>query len=253
MKPTGQKAMKAEKELFSFGRYLQSTRMEKKISLEKVSAETRIAVNTLKLIEKEDLEALPAEVFVRGFLRAFARAVGADAGEAVRLYDARLKLESKLSGVSRLARGSALRHWRNLFLSVIAWLGVIVLTLYGFSYFQDRMRLSEKPEMHALNDKSGDQSTQEAQGSNAPKGSATNQSEKLRLTVKAVEDLWIKVIIDNQAPNEYNLRAGENLELEASEGYNLLIGNAGGCELKLNGQPVSISGRIGEIVSLQLP
>jgi len=245
--------MKAEKELFSFGRYLQSIRMEKKISLGKVSAETRIAVQTLKLIEKEDLEALPAEVFVRGFLRAFARAVGADAGEAVRLYDARLKLEIKLSGAGRLAAGSALRHWRNLVLSVIAWLGVIVLTLYGFSYFQDRMRLSEKPEMHALNDKSGDTPTQEAQGSNAPKGSPTNQSEKLILTVSAVEDLWIKVIIDNQAPNEYNLRAGENLELEASQGYNLLIGNAGGCELKLNGQPVSISGRIGEIVSLQLP
>lgn len=245
--------MKGEKELFSFGRYLQSMRMEKKISLGKVSAETRIAVTILKLIEKEDLEALPAEVFVRGFLRAFAQAVGADGGEAVRLYDARLNLESKLSGTVRLSGESALGLWRNLVLSVTALLAVIVLTLYGFSYFQERMRLSERPEMPVLNDKSGDTLTQNAQGSNAPKGSATNQSEKLILTISAVEDLWIKVIIDNKAPSEYNLKSGENLELEASSGYNLLIGNAGGCELKLNGQPVSISGRIGEIVSLQLP
>lgn len=245
--------MKPEKELFSFGRYLQSIRMEKKISLEKVSEETRIAVGTLKIIEKEDLEALPAEVFVRGFLRAFAHAVGADAAEAVKLYEARLNLESKLSGAARFSGRSAIRLWRNMFLSVVALLSVIILSLYGFSYFQNQMRLSETPEMHGLNDKSGEPLTQDAQGSNTPKGSPTNQSAKLILTIIAVEDLWVKVIIDNKAPDEYNLSAGENLELEASVGYNLLIGNAGACELKFNGEPVSISGKFGEIVSLQLP
>ena len=245
--------MKPEKELFSFGRYLQSIRMEKKISLKKVSEETRIAVQMLQLIEKEDLEALPADVFVRGFLRAFAHAVGADAGEAVKLYDARLKLESELSDAARFSGRSAIKLWRHMFLSVVALLSVILLSLYGYSYFQNQMRLSEAPEMQGLSDKSGDTLNRDAQGSNAPKGSPTNQSEKLILTIIAVEDLWVKVIIDNKAPNEYNLGYGENLELEASVGYNLLIGNAGACELKLNGEPVSISGKIGEIVSLQLP
>ena len=245
--------MKPEKELFSFGRYLQSIRLEKKISLQKVSEETRIAIQNLKLIEKEDLEALPAEVFVRGFLRAFANAVGADAGEAVKLYDARLNLESKLSGAGRFAGGSSIKFWRNMALSVLAWLGVIALSLYGFSYFQSRVRLAETSEMHAIGDKSGDALTQDVQGSNAPESPRENQFKKLRLTITAVEDLWIKVIIDNEAPNEYNLISGEQLELEASVGYNLLIGNAGGCELKLNGKPVPISGKIGEVVSLQLP
>lgn len=245
--------MKPEKKLLSFGRYLQSIRMEKKISLEKVSQDTRIAVGTLRVIEKEDLEALPAEVFVRGFLRAFAKAVGADAVEAVKLYDARLKLESELTGEGRLSQRSGIRLWRNMVLAVTAWLGVILLSLYGFSYFQNQMRLPETPEMHTAGDKSGETLNQNAQGSDAPKGSPPNQSGKLILTIIAVEDLWVKVIIDNEAPNEYNLSSGENLELEAAVGYNLLIGNAGGCELKLNGEPVSISGKIGEIVSLQLP
>ena len=245
--------MKPEKELFSFGRYLQSIRTEKKISLAKVSEETRIAVRNLELIEKEDLEALPAEVFVRGFLRAFARAVGADGGEAVKLYNARLKLESKLSGAGRFSGISSLRFWRNMALAVLAWLMVIVLSLYGFSYFESRNQLTETSEIHAVREKAGDASTQDAQETNIPKGPRPNQFEKLLLTITAVEDLWVKVIIDNEAPNEYNLSSGEHLELEASIGYNLLIGNAGGCELKLNGQPVSISGKIGEVVSLQLP
>jgi cytoskeleton protein RodZ len=245
--------MKPEKEFFSFGRYLQSIRLEKKISLEKVSQETRIAVRNLQLIEKEDLETLPAEVFVRGFLRAFAHAVGADAGEAVRLYDARLKLKSKLSGEGRFSERSSIRLWRHMVLAVLALLSVVVLSIYGFSYFQNQMRLSETSAIHAFSDKSEKALIQDAQGSNAPKDSPTNQFEKLILTIVAVEDLWVKVIIDNKAPNEYNLSSGEHLELEASMGYNLLIGNAGGCELKLNGKPLSISGKIGEVVSLQLP
>jgi cytoskeletal protein RodZ len=76
--------MKTEKESFSFGRYLQSMRLEKKITLENVSEETRIAVSNIQLIEKEDLEALPDEVFVKGFLRSYARAIGADGDEAVK-------------------------------------------------------------------------------------------------------------------------------------------------------------------------
>jgi cytoskeleton protein RodZ len=245
--------MKPEKELFSFGRYLQSIRLEKKISLAKVSEETRIAVRNLQLIEKEDLEALPAEVFVRGFLRAFARAVGADGEEAVKLYDARLNLESKLSGAGRLSGRSPIRFWRHMAFAVLAWLSVISLSLYGFSYFQNQMQLTKTSEIHAVSDKSGDASTTDVQVSNPPKGPRTNQFDKLSLTIIAVEDLWVKVIIDNEAPNEYSLSSGEHLELEASVGYNLLIGNAGGCELKLNGQPVTISGKIGEVVSLQLP
>jgi len=246
--------MKPEKAFFSFGRYLQSTRMERKISLEKVSEETRISVRNLQLIEKEDLESLPAEVFVRGFLRGFARAVGADPAEAVKLYDARLELKNKLTVEGRFSERSSIRLWRNMALSVFALLSVIVLTLYGFSYFQNRVRLSETSKTDAISDKSQEAlPRQDAQGSDAPKGSPTNQFDKLVLSITAAEDIWVKVIIDNKAPKEYNLSSGEQLELEASMGYNLLIGNAGGCELKLNGEPVSISGKIGEIVSLQLP
>lgn len=245
--------MEAEKELFSFGRYLQSIRMDKKISLEKVSEETRIALRNLQLIEKEDLEALPSEVFVRGFLRAFARAVGADGGEAVRLYDARLNLEKELSGADRFSGRTSAKLWRDMVLSLAALLGVICLSLYGFSYFQNRMRVPHASPAHPVGDISGAALTQPAQETDKPEGFSPNQFEKLQLTIIAVEELWIKVIIDNQAPKEYNLNPGDNLELEAAAGYNLLIGNAGGCELKLNGKPVTISGKIGEVVSLQLP
>ena len=89
--------------------------------------------------------------------------------------------------------------------------------------------------------------------SNAQKSVSTESVEKLILQITAVEDTWIKVIIDNKDPNEYNLSAGDHMEIEALAGYNLLIGNAAGLVLKLNEKPIPISGKIGEVVSIQLP
>lgn len=245
--------MKTEKESISFGRYLQSIRLEKKISLEKVSEETRIGMGLLQIIEKEDLEALPAEVFVRGFLRSFAKAVGADEGEAVRLYQSRLDMEHTLADAGSFSGRSAIKFWRYLILSVAALMSVMALSIYGVSYFQNLVHMPETAEKQEAGEKpegalTGDQHISK------PRESATTETvEKLILQITAVEDTWIKVIIDYKEPNEYNLSAGEQMELEALAGYNLLIGNAAGLVLKLNEKPIPISGKIGEVVSIQLP
>ena len=92
--------MKPEKESFSFGYYLQSIRLDKNITLESVAEETRIAISNLTLIEKEDIASLPDAVFVKGFLRSYAQAIGADPNEAVRLYEARLNMKSRMEETS---------------------------------------------------------------------------------------------------------------------------------------------------------
>ena len=245
--------MKPGKESFLFGYYLQSIRLEKNISLETVAEETRIAISNLTLIEKEDLESLPDSVFVKGFLRSYAKAIGADANEAVRLYEARLNMENRLDDVGRVSAKSTLSPWRNLMLSIIVVLGLIALSLFGVSYFQHQTPLHEStetsgnsentPETHSANRKYSDTKT------DIPPETLT----KLVLQINALEDTWVKIIVDNQEPKEYNLRSGDQLEEEASTGYNLLIGNASGLELKLNGESVAISGKVGEIVNIQLP
>ena len=245
--------MKTEKESFSFGRYLQSMRLEKKINLEKVSEETRIAISNLRLIEKEDLEALPDEVFVKGFLRSYASAIGADGDEAVKLYEARLNMISRLAAAGSFSPRSSLFAWRNLILSIIVILAVIVLTLYGVSYFQGRMPEPEIAEAPAVSEHSKAVPSRQETDSSVKKGATTKPLEKLVLHITAVDDTWIKVIVDNKDSREYNLTSGEKLEMEASAGFNLLIGNAGGLKMEFNGKPIKISGKVGEVVNIQLP
>jgi cytoskeleton protein RodZ len=245
--------MKIEKESYSFGRYLQSMRLEKKITLEEVSGETRIAVRNLLLIEKEDLEALPDDVFVKGFLRSYARAIGADGDEAVKLYKARINMESRLIDAGRFSPRSSLIAWRNLILAIATVIAVIALTLYGVSYFQSRVLQPETIETLAASEHSEEPLPRPENDTIAKKGSSPKLLKKLVLHITAVDNTWIKAIIDNKDSKEYSLRSGEKLEMEASEKFNLLIGNAGGLELEFNGKPIKIAGKAGEVVNIQLP
>ena len=93
----------------------------------------------------------------------------------------------------------------------------------------------------------------DANASDAEKNTPPETLTKKVLHIRALEDTWVKIIVDNQEPKEYNLRTGDQLEEEATVGYNLLIGNASGLELKLDGKPVNISGKDGEVVNIQIP
>lgn len=68
-----------------FGRFLRRSREARSLSLEDVARRTRIREHWLERIEASQLDELPAEVFVRGFVRAHARAVGADEQRASRM------------------------------------------------------------------------------------------------------------------------------------------------------------------------
>ena len=105
--------MKPENESLSFGYYLQSIRLEKNITLDTIAEETRIAMSNLTSIEKEDVESLPDPVFVKGFLRSFAQAIGADGDEAVRLYEGRLNMKSRLDDVQSYSPRSTFAPWRK--------------------------------------------------------------------------------------------------------------------------------------------
>jgi len=62
----------------SLGTYLRYERELRQISLEEISQMTRIPLRTLQHIEDDELDRLPGDVFVRGFLKSYARCVGLD-------------------------------------------------------------------------------------------------------------------------------------------------------------------------------
>ena len=267
--------MESSSEQASFGQYLHAIRVEKRISLDQIAEETRIAVRNLEAIDREDPQGLPPEVFLKGFLRAYARAVGADGDEAVRRYDAHRTMTRKMEDAGRQPeRGRSSMRWK--LTAALALLLILIVGSIFTSQWLNRPPIESAPTAAAPGavvpetppaDGAQNQPVPSASLKPAPPAdSAQNRSvlpPSLKpappaappniLTVSATENTWLKVVTDQGIPAEYNLKAGEHLKLEARSMFNLLIGNAGGIKLNLNNKPVHVPGKRGEVVNLHLP
>lgn len=69
------------------GPKLRDARVARGLSLEDVAAITKVPKSTLALIEVDQYATLPAPVFVRGFIRSYAKVVGLDPNPLVRSFE----------------------------------------------------------------------------------------------------------------------------------------------------------------------
>jgi transcriptional regulator with XRE-family HTH domain len=248
--------MEFSSEQASFGRYLQAIRVEKRISLDQVAEETRIAVRNLEAIDREDPQGLPPKAFLKGFLRAYAKAVGADGDEAVRRYDAHRMMTREMEDPGRQPERARFgMRWKlaaALALLLVLIVGSILVWQWVSPPHIETAPIAAEPGVVSPEPPPGDSAQNRPAPSTTLKPAQPAGPPHI-LMVSATENTWLKVVTDQGIPAEYNLKAGEHLKLEARSTFNLLIGNAGGVKLNLNNKPVNVPGKRGEVVNLQLP
>jgi hypothetical protein len=106
----------------TFGQYLLRERELRGLSLQQVSDTTRILAGNLKALEADDLDRLPARVFVLGYIRAYARPSGSPGRGGAALRGAG---PEGGPGARRGGRGAAaLAHRRSLAALVAAAVAV---------------------------------------------------------------------------------------------------------------------------------
>ena len=248
---------KASYDALSFGRYLKALRKERGIRLASISDVTRINYSTLQNIEDENHDALPDEVFVKGFLRSYAEIVGANPDEAVQRYLANCHLRRQVARFEADLIRSEKRFWPRLITSLGALFCLIILTVWVASPPSSaRKRIRKTSPVAGTPMKT--ESTPVSHPTIEPpieqlRPAAAAREMPHTLCVVCVKETWLKVMIDEQTPKKFTLNPGDRLELTAKTKFNLMIGNADGVELTLNGTPCPVPGRQGQIVTLQLP
>ena len=70
----------------TMGTWLRREREQRGIALEEIADTTRIPVRTLEFLETGRFDDLPGDTFVKGFLRAYARAVGVRTEDVLARY-----------------------------------------------------------------------------------------------------------------------------------------------------------------------
>lgn len=242
---------------------MQSIRLEKRIPLEAVSKATRIGMDNLLHIENEAFDKLPAEVFVKGYLRAYARAIGADGDEVIRRYEASCQSMLASSKYDESIARSRRTFWKRLAISLLLLTVLIVLSVGTVLFLQDTP-LNNKPHSVLKDTESNDtadeviataqEEAEKAPDQTAQAGTAENQVlENHILQIRAAQKTWIKVIVDGGNAKRYNLNKDDHLVLEAQENFSLLIGDAHAVDLTINDKKYKVTGKKGQVVTVQLP
>jgi cytoskeleton protein RodZ len=76
------------------GETLRTAREQQGLSLDEISRRTKIGADKLRAIEGNDIQKLPSGIFLRGFVRAYAREVGLDVEDTVNRYIAQFESEA---------------------------------------------------------------------------------------------------------------------------------------------------------------
>lgn len=103
----------------TLGEKLQKIRAEYRVSLADVARETGIRREHLEYLEKGEYVKLPADVYIRGFLRSYARFLGVDPKALIRLYERERSIAKNLGKEPEKALSATAKPSRRLSFFVV--------------------------------------------------------------------------------------------------------------------------------------
>ncbi|HUL37704.1 MAG TPA: RodZ domain-containing protein [Thermodesulfobacteriota bacterium] len=266
----------------TLGSYLKNLRESKRISLKEVAKITRVRENTLRAIEEDQHHLLPPPTYVKGFLLAYAKYLKLDPNDVLVRYEKGLKGESVAPAPPQPPKpiqkvSPAQPKKKILWNTRQTWVvvGVIVASLIIFYFFSPYpskppvVRIPEKPisqekspivpssPLIATAPVQKEKPVAEVKPSPAPSlpvAATTLVLEKkpVSLKLKAVEEAWVSLQVDDEPQKEMTLKPGQGISVQASNRIRMILGNAGGTELILNGKELERFGKSGEVVTLTL-
>jgi cytoskeleton protein RodZ len=245
----------------SFGEELKRERLARDISLEEISAATKISMRLLTALESSDLSRLPAPVFTRGFIRAYSLHVGLDPVEKINTYLAEVQPSAAPlnTPVAKPRSGSRfLRGPRSTAGTIVGGVTAVLLVLGLIASPEHRRPAATRTSRAALVEPV---SFKNVAPSNDPTplirvdAPATSDAPTaVALELEFDEPSWVEISADGAKVFGGLVAAGESRRFEARTEFRLTLGNAGGVRVSIDGHPSARLGRPGEVVrDVRLP
>ncbi|MCX6767018.1 MAG: DUF4115 domain-containing protein [Candidatus Moranbacteria bacterium] len=127
---------------YTLGEQLKNLRSEGRVTLFEVSRETKIPVKYIEMIEEGKYEKIPPDVYVKGFLRAYAEFLGIEPKKIIKLYEREKDIKKNLNGGEKkspkMKKKTRLSHFVVTPRIIIA-VSVAVVVIGGFSYLYSQI------------------------------------------------------------------------------------------------------------------
>ena len=265
----------------TFGESLKRERELRGVTLEEISAATRIAARFLKAIENEDWDQLPGGVFNRGFVRAVSRYLGLDEENTVAEYTLAVGDRPSVpvwTGSPPVVTPE--QPW-------LAWIivAVVVLALLSGGWFGARRlvawraarRAAQTAAVSAASSPASTDAPQPSADAPAPAnnvtaspdarnatsvapGTATDSAsgsapispatDLMELKIQAGKRTKVTIVADKDMVFDGTMKAGENHFFSAADHFQVTAKDAGVLHMELNGKtlaPIGPAGHAGKV------
>lgn len=255
------------------GSRLRFARENKGLSLEDAARVTRITKGYLAALEEGNYSRLPSDAYAKGFLRVYAQFLGIEEQDVLRLYENampsplpsdELKVNAGEYHDDQIVRGTKKRVFLSLaVVGALCAVGILFFRFQGTTFEKKAENtVSIPPVMTPVSSFQQPQiaaSPEEKRPEYTPPDSIetppippVSREKGIVLKMKALEDGYLVVTIDDMVSQQYDLKAGDVIEWKAERVFSLDLDNAGGVEAELNGKLLKPFGQKGASAHVML-
>jgi cytoskeletal protein RodZ len=235
----------------TLGERFRAAREARGLSLSDVAEQIRIRSLYLAAVEDENWNTIGAPVYIRGFLRTYARFLGIDPEEAVAAFNRTHPSGSAAQNAAHAPERETSPVHRG---ALLIWIAsaVAVLLIAFVVYNELTMRRAQSTAgaapagVAAVSEAPSPQASVPPSPTPAkPEAAAAGGANTLALVLSAPS--WLRVTVDGNVSMEGTFPAGT---AKMFHGKNALvrIGNAGGVEIYVDGKDVGKLGKAGDVV-----
>ena len=232
------------------GERFRAAREARGLSLSDVAEQIRIRSVYLASIEEENWNAIGAPVYIRGFLRTYARFLGIDPEEAVAAFNRTQPAMPPALGLPATEQPTAEAAARRG--SVLVWVAAAVAVLLIAFVVYNELTMRRGGATADVSQTSAQPSptvaasaTATASPAASPAGAGPDGTKTLALVLSAPS--WLRVTVDGSVSMEGTFPAGTSKTFHGKSAL-VRIGNAGGVKIYVDGKDVGTLGKPGDVV-----
>lgn len=246
----------------SIGRVLQQARIAAGLTVDEVSAATRVRIPIVHGIEQDDFSRCGGDVYARGHIRSLARAVGVDPGPLITQYDEEHGGRPEPTAAAPLFETERIRseprrpNWTAAMVAaIVAVVGFVGFTLFSGGDDSEGTSAADATESTTSAGPADQQrSSKPADPKPDPTESAVAGVPANKVTVKltaADRQAWISAKDHNGRLLHVGvLQRGASKTFTDSKRIDLVLGDAGAVKLFVNGKEVKEVGEDGQVQRL---
>ncbi|HYL69201.1 MAG TPA: RodZ domain-containing protein [Candidatus Limnocylindria bacterium] len=250
-----------------FGEHLKREREMRGVSLEEISAATRISTRFLEALENDHWDQLPGGVFNRGFIRSIARFLGLDEESLVAEY----ALETKNRTDAGVIPDPPMEMRRNWGPAIVAF-GMLAAIVVGGWFIYAHYGAQIAARLHKLRPALAVSTTAPSAAPNVASAhapdvtpmaptvgdptlaAATLPRAALELKIEAGKPADLKVVADGRPVYDGHVEPGNVMRFDARDSLEISTSESSALLLELNGQtvaPIGLPGQSGSVTLTQ--